>query len=63
MTPLKLLSECPRADCSIEHLDYYRCASCGRDFVVRSGEDGIPDDLPDVRELLIQAAYGWVGSG
>lgn len=57
MIALRLLSECPRCDCSIEHIDYYRCVSCGRDFVVRSGEE---EEFPDDHAVLVEAAFGWV---
>lgn len=55
---LKTISECPR-NCSIEHMDYYRCLTCQRDFIVRSGDDNSETD--DTRHDLIRAAYGWVG--
>lgn len=62
MSALKLLSPCPRTDCCIEQIDYYRCTACGNDFIVKSGEDWDGATAPDATQILVQAAMGWVTS-
>lgn len=62
MSILKLLDSCPSQTCCIEQIDYYRCTSCGKDFIVRSGEDFEETVPSETAQILVQAALGWIGT-
>jgi len=62
MSALKLLHACPSQTCCIEQFEYYRCTSCGKDFIVKSGEDLEETAAPETAHVLVQAAYGWLGT-
>lgn len=53
---MKALESCPN-DCCIEHIDYYRCTKCHKDFIVRSGDDDVDSTT---RDVIVRAAFGWL---